>query len=660
YSARALQHSNDEVGLLIKGFNEMLEQIQQRDSALVGAKEKLEEKVRERTSDLTKEIAERERGQRWVEGLNQLKEHLLTSVNLEEKLKHITDGVVRIFGADFARIWLIRPGDLCHCDCIHAGVTEGPHVCRHRDRCLHLLASSGRYTHTDGEVHQRVPFGCYNIGRLASAKSSKFLTNTVTQDPQVHDHAWAEELGLVSFAGYPLLAGTEEPVGVLALFNKSPISREEDAMLETVASTTAQVILTVKAEDAVRESEERYRAVVENTRDIIHSMTLDGTVTFISPQVSSLGYSIDEVVGHNIGEFIHPDDRDHVMSDIAVTFERGETPAREFRFLKKDGSHIYVEEACSATYDGDRTVQVTGSIRDISERKCAEEELEEAHKRLVQASHQAGMAEVAADVLHNVGNVLNSINVSTTLISEKVSASKAANLKKAADMIAEHIEDLGTFLSEDARGKHIPAYLTKVTRLLIDDQADIVELLLSLAANVEHIKQVIGMQQSYAKASGVEVPTDLAEVLENAIEINSAALDRHKVRLIRDLAKLPQVNIDKQRVLQILVNLISNAKYALSKSGNQEKSITIRSYRSGEDRLRIEVIDNGVGLSKENLTKIFRHGFTTKSEGHGFGLHSGALAAKEIGGSLTAYSDGEERGAKFTLELPFRPVEVVK
>jgi C4-dicarboxylate-specific signal transduction histidine kinase len=184
--------------------------------------------------------------------------------------------------------------------------------------------------------------------------------------------------------------------------------------------------------------------------------------------------------------------------------------------------------------------------------------------------------------------------------------------------------------------------------------------LLSLAANVEHIKQVIGMQQSYAKASGVEVPTDLAEVLENAIEINSAALDRHKVRLIRDLAKLPQVNIDKQRVLQILVNLISNAKYALSKSGNQEKSITIRSYRSGEDRLRIEVIDNGVGLSKENLTKIFRHGFTTKSEGHGFGLHSGALAAKEIGGSLTAYSDGEERGAKFTLELPFRPVEVVK
>jgi len=296
--------------------------------------------------------------------------------------------------------------------------------------------------------------------------------------------------------------------------------------------------------------------------------------------------------------------------------------------------------------------------RDITERKRAEEELQKVHQELVEASHRAGMAEVATDVLHNVGNVLNSVNVSTTLMTEKVSQSKVSNLKKVADIIEEHADNLGTFLTEDPRGKHIPSYLTKVTKLLIDEQADITANLQSLVNNVEHIKQIVNVQQSYSKALGVEVSTSLAEVVRSAIEINKVGLDRHGSRLICEFAELPKINIDKQKVLQILVNLIGNAEFALGNSEKEEKLLIVKIYKHVEDRLRIEVTDNGIGISKENLTKIFRHGFTTKKDGHGFGLHSGALAAKEVGGLLTAHSDGVGHGATFILELPFKPAGI--
>ena len=287
-------------------------------------------------------------------------------------------------------------------------------------------------------------------------------------------------------------------------------------------------------------------------------------------------------------------------------------------------------------------------------------ELEDTHRKLVDASREAGMAQVATDVLHNVGNVLNSINVSTTLIHEKISKSEISNLKKVTDIVKAHTEDLATFLSEDPQGKHIPTYLSEVSKLLTEEQSDTIEKLRSLAKNVEHIKEIVKMQQSYAKASGVEVAISFTELVENSIQINGAGLKRHGIQLTRDFTDLGTISIDKQRVLQILVNLISNAKYAMEDNDGVEKLLTIRFYKHGADTVRVEVTDNGVGRPEENLTRIFNRGFTTKARGHGFGLHSAALAAKEIGGSLGAHSDGVGRGAMFTLEFPFKPAEHVK
>jgi signal transduction histidine kinase len=307
--------------------------------------------------------------------------------------------------------------------------------------------------------------------------------------------------------------------------------------------------------------------------------------------------------------------------------------------------------------EGKKVLQ--GIFRDITEYKQAQEELKKTHQRLIETAHRAGMAEVATDVLHNVGNVLNSINVSTTVIKEKVNGSKAKNLNKVVGILNDNIDDLGTFLTEHPQGKYIPVYLTEVSKFLIEEQAEILDILRVLSDNILHIKDIITMQQSYAKVSGVKVTASLSELVEDAIQINSAGLQRHGTRLIREFEELPLIEINKQKVLQILVNLISNAKYALSDSGKDEKLITIRIYKHQEDQFRIEVADNGVRIPRDNLTKIFNHGFTTRRYGHGFGLHSSALAAKEMGGSLTVHSDGSGQGAAFILELPFKLEEVI-
>lgn len=186
--------------------------------------------------------------------LNILKEHLLEQGPLEDKLKKITDYIVEAFDADFARIWIIRPGDRCRYGCCHADAVSPADVCADTERCLHLMASSGRYTHTDGEVHRRIPFGCYKIGEIASGNERSFVTNDISADPRIHDHEWADSLCLTSFAGYRILSGTGQPMGVMALFSRHPVTGDDNIMLENIAGTAGQVIQTSEAQESISRS----------------------------------------------------------------------------------------------------------------------------------------------------------------------------------------------------------------------------------------------------------------------------------------------------------------------------------------------------------------------------------------------------------------------
>lgn len=217
---------------------------------------------RKQAEDALKRYSERQTNLRAL-----LEGDVFATGSLEEMLHQVTEGVVRIFDADFCRIWVIRPGDLCQAGCVHSEESELPHVCVDRERCLHLVASSGRYTHLDGKMHGRVPFGRYEIGRVAAGQERKFLTNDVTVDPRVHDHEWAKELGLVSFAGYRLTSTGGETIGVLALFAKHPITPDEDTLLEGLAASCSHMIQIANAQkDSRIRNEELQKEIAERQR----------------------------------------------------------------------------------------------------------------------------------------------------------------------------------------------------------------------------------------------------------------------------------------------------------------------------------------------------------------------------------------------------------
>ncbi|MGH7126960.1 MAG: CHASE sensor domain-containing protein [Planctomycetaceae bacterium] len=315
------------------------------------------------------------------------------------------------------------------------------------------------------------------------------------------------------------------------------------------------------------------------------------------------------------------------------------------------GAHDELEQRVE-----ERTRQLSQAVDDLSrenaERRRAEEDLKTLQHEHLAAARRAGMAEVATSVLHNVGNVLNSINVSTSLIVDRMRKLGVRDFRRAAGIIEEHADEFGRFVIEDERGRHLPRFLIELSGRMAADERVLRDELELLMKNVDHIKDIIAVQQSHAGLNGLVEEVRLAELIEDAIRINSASTERHRIEIVREFEDLPPVAVEKQKIMQILVNLISNAKYALIESRRERKRIVLRLSRGDGDRVRIEVADNGIGILAQNLTRIFSHGFTTRRDGHGFGLHSAALAADDLRGTLTARSDGLGRGATFTIEIP--------
>lgn len=306
-------------------------------------------------------------------------------------------------------------------------------------------------------------------------------------------------------------------------------------------------------------------------------------------------------------------------------------------------------EVLSASID-----EVNSQRREIL---AAQLESERLHKKLVTASRDAGRAEVATGVLHNVGNVLNSVNVSAALITRTVQESKLGNLGKALTMIHEHENDLGAFLTSDERGQRLPGYLIKLGEVLAAEQMTVINELQLMERSIDHIRQIVQMQQSYARATFIFEPIRPADIMEDALRVNLISFDRHNIKVQREFQEIGPVNLDKHKVLQILINLISNAKNASKQKSLNERCIVARIQAlemNGVHTIRFQIADNGVGIKPEDLTKIFSNGFTTRKDGHGFGLHSSANAAREMGGALSVVSDGPGLGAIFTLDIPFR------
>jgi len=289
---------------------------------------------------------------------------------------------------------------------------------------------------------------------------------------------------------------------------------------------------------------------------------------------------------------------------------------------------------------------------EIEERKRIQLEVETIHRQLIEASRQAGQADIAANILHNVGNVLNSVNVSTTVITNRTRNLHFGNIAKVADLLEQHAAD---FVANHEKGRQVPQFLRQISLHLAGEQEGLLTELRDLGQNVEHIKEIIAAQQTYAKRLGILEACSVSEIVESALKVHAAAYARHSIHIIRNYEAISKATLDKHKVLQILVNFFQNSINACEDGGQKEKTITVCLQNCPPDEFRIKVADNGIGIAPENLPRIFTHGFTTRQNGHGFGLHSAALAAKELGGTVVVHSDGLGTGATFTLQLPLQP-----
>ena len=282
-------------------------------------------------------------------------------------------------------------------------------------------------------------------------------------------------------------------------------------------------------------------------------------------------------------------------------------------------------------------------------------ELESAHRKLVVAARRAGMAETAIAILHNIGNVLNSVNVSVSLLDQmlRTSREKAKNLPKLVALLEDPTTELGRAVTSDVKGHQVLEYMRKFAAAAERERDDILRELDSLIKSVDHIKQIVSSQQSLARGASLVETFDLVDVTEEALRINSTRIGEHKIEIVRELAAIPNIVADKHLLLQVLVNLVSNAVRAVGESSSTERRITLTIAAEPDERVRWQIEDTGVGIAADHMTRIFESGFTTKSGGQGgFGLHSSALAAKRMSGSLSAHSDGVGHGARFVLSFP--------
>jgi PAS domain S-box-containing protein len=302
--------------------------------------------------------------------------------------------------------------------------------------------------------------------------------------------------------------------------------------------------------------------------------------------------------------------------------------------------------------DRGEIVGIFGTEKDITAAMVKEKELAKVNQELREMSRLAGMAEAATGVVHNVGNVLNGVNVSTQLISDGLGKLRVDQLGKLCALMRQHADDLSGFMTTQPQGRLVLPFLEALHADFAASQAQMLKELVSLQQCVGHIKEIISIQQSYATMKGLVEDIEIEGIVEDALKMSQGAFMRHGVQILREFQPVQKITGERGKILQILHNLLRNAKYALDDGMAADKTITLCIEAGGPGMVRIIVRDNGIGIDPGNLTRIFAQGFTTRKGGHGFGLHSSANAAQEMRGSLTAHSEGLGTGASFILDLP--------
>jgi len=280
-------------------------------------------------------------------------------------------------------------------------------------------------------------------------------------------------------------------------------------------------------------------------------------------------------------------------------------------------------------------------------------ELKNMHKKLIDAARLAGRAEIANEVLHNAGNILNSIKVNLAILEKMLKQSKGPSLKQIAQLLDQPKEKLSKLLSNKKKGAKIPTLLKQLGKKINKHHSKIEQYVQDLKQHIDHITQIIKTPSQHTQISAYTEKITIDELINDVVKISENELIKHNITISILRSSIQASLLDRHKIMQILINLIQNAKDSLIETNIPHKYITIKTYLRDKKTINIEVIDNGLGIDSEKLNSIFNIGYTNKTDGHGFGLHSAANAASEMNGSLEVKSAGKQKGATFILQLPF-------
>lgn len=359
-------------------------------------------------------------------------------------------------------------------------------------------------------------------------------------------------------------------------------------------------------------------------------------------------------------EQIQKDYQEKLLNLMKQSMSNGHEFSMELQFKNKKNNQYYWQyykgHPEAAAVDDKSNVLfrfLTGIVIDISAQKQNDLDKDKANQQLLTVSRQAGMAEVATSILHNVGNILNSANVSMDIIRENMAQPYYKKWSDILTMLKKHQQTLVDYLTKDKTGQLIPDYLIELGQIISNNHQQNTAELANLHKNITHIKNIVSMQKTISGTSGIVEQVFIPELIESALQLTNGLVKTDLI-IRKTFEKIPFIYTDKSKVLQIIINIIQNAKDAVlynDKEVSKEIEIIIKNI---PDKIQILIIDNGLGIPNKNLNLIFSFGFSTKKEGHGFGLHASALSAKELGGTLIATSKGVGCGATFSLTLPIK------
>ncbi|MCP4694920.1 MAG: GHKL domain-containing protein [Desulfobacterales bacterium] len=280
-------------------------------------------------------------------------------------------------------------------------------------------------------------------------------------------------------------------------------------------------------------------------------------------------------------------------------------------------------------------------------------ELREAQANLLQQAHESGMAEMAVGILHNIGNAITPAKVGTSLLLRKLGESP---LRNHMDKVMEQIQGVvkETPSVSDKERTRLLTICQLLPESIREEYDGITEEIQRIKSKHEHIESIIGLQMRYARLAGDTEEIDVNRLVEDALEMLDEPLRKRQVQVEKEFAEVPWVRIEQAKLIQIIVNVLKNAYEAMDDvpDGERRLSISTRLVEGPPNFVALSVRDLGVGFSPDERDNLFKFGYSKKSRGSGFGLHSCANYLIANNGSITAESDGKGKGATFIVQLP--------